>query len=152
MFSKEEFRQMAVEGSFLTLGAMAVYTYGVKRYGMSPQARSVSFVALSAAQLLHAFSTRSERNNIFDSVPAPRNPYLPLSVIGGIGLTVLTQLIPGTRSWLGSGKLMPLVDWAVATGGALGPLIANEMVKRARFAKDPEQPDSSRLLPAAKPA
>jgi Ca2+-transporting ATPase len=153
MFSKEEFRHMAVEGSFLTLGAMAVYTYGVKRYGMSPQARSVSFVALSAAQLLHAFSTRSERNNIFDSVPAPRNPYLPLSVIGGIGLTVLTQLIPGTRSWLGSGRLMPLVDWAVATGGALGPLLANELVKRARFAKDPEQPDSStHLLPAAKPA
>lgn len=153
MFSKEEFRHMAVEGSFLTLGAMAVYTYGVKRYGMSsPQARTVSFVALSAAQLLHAFSTRSERNNIFDSVPVAKNPYLPLSVIGGIGLTILTQLVPGTRSWLGSGRLMPFIDWAVATGGALGPLLANELVKRARFANEPEQPDSSRLLPAPKPA
>jgi Ca2+-transporting ATPase len=150
MFSKNEFRHMAVEGSFLTLGAMAVYTYGVKRYGMSsPQARTVSFVALSAAQLLHAFSTRSERQNIFDSVPVAKNPYLPLSVIGGIGLTVLTQLVPGTRSWLGSGRLMPLLDWGVASIGALGPLIANEMVKAARFSTPQEEPATSRLLPAS---
>jgi hypothetical protein len=41
---------------------------------------------------------------------------------------------------------MPLVDWGIATAGAIAPLLANEMVKAARFA-----PERARavLLPAA---
>jgi len=133
MFSKKELRQMVLESGFLTAGALAVYTYGITRYGLSNRARSVSFLALAAAQLLHAFSTRSERTNIFGTERAEPNPYLPVSVVGGIGLTVLMQLIPVTRRWLGSGT-MPVLDWAVATAGAIGPLLANEMVKAARSA------------------
>src|SRR5262249_56915648 len=97
MFSKEEFRHMAFEGSAITFGALAAYTYGIKRYGQSPNARALSFVTLTAAQLLHAFSTRSERHNIFDSHRSPPNPYVPLSVGGGIALTLLIQLVPATR-------------------------------------------------------
>jgi Ca2+-transporting ATPase len=133
MFSRRELRHIAIEGGVLTAGALAVYTYGISRYGLSTRARSVSFVALSAAQLLHAFSTRSERNHIFDHEKAAPNPYLPASVLGGITLTVLMQMVPTTRRWLGSGA-MPFFDWAVATLGAIGPLLANEMVKAARFA------------------
>ena len=133
MFSKKELRQMVLESGILTAGALAVYTYGITRYGLSSRARSVSFLALSAAQLLHAFSTRSERTSIFGAERAEPNPYLPVSVVGGIGLTVLMQLIPVTRRWLGSGT-MPFLDWAVATAGAIGPLLANEMVKAARSA------------------
>jgi Ca2+-transporting ATPase len=133
MFSRRELRHITIEGAFLTAGALAVYTYGIRRYGLSTRARSVSFVALSAAQLLHAFSTRSEKINIFGSEKASPNPYLPMSVVGGIALTVLMQMVPTTRRWLGSGA-MPIFDWAVATVGAIGPLLANEMVKAARFA------------------
>jgi Ca2+-transporting ATPase len=139
MFSKDELSHIALEGSVLTLGALGVYGYGVSRYGLSTQARSVSFVALSAAQLLHAFSTRSEKNHIFDSHPAAHNPYLPASVLGGILLTVLMQMLPATRRWLGSGA-MPVLDWAVATAGAIGPLVANEMVKAVRFAPERSKP------------
>jgi P-type Ca2+ transporter type 2C len=133
MFSQPELRHMAGEGAFLTLGALAVYLYGISRYGRSTQARSLSFLALSSAQLLHAFSTRSERAHIFGSERAAPNPYLPMSVVGGIALTALMQLIPATRRWLGSGP-MPVLDWAVAGVGAVGPLLANEWVKAARFA------------------
>jgi Ca2+-transporting ATPase len=146
MFSKRELSQIALEGSFLTLGALGVYSYGIGRYGLSTQARSVCFVALSAAQLLHAFSTRSEKAHIFDSHPAAPNPYLPASVVGGILLTVLMQMLPATRRWLGSGT-MPALDWAVATAGAVGPLLANEMVKAARFA--PERSNARALLAEA---
>lgn len=132
MFSKQELRHMSVEGGLLTLGALGVYSYGIRRYGLSPRAQAVSFVALSTAQLLHAFSTRSERHNIFDSNRSAPNPYLPLSVGGGIGLTILMQLVPATRKWFGGGPLSP-VDWAVAAAGAIGPLLTNEMVKAVRF-------------------
>jgi hypothetical protein len=86
-------------------------------------------VALSTAQLLHAFSTRSEGISLFDRERAAPNRYLPMAVGGGIGLTVLTQLLPVTRRWLGSGA-MPLLDWTVAGVGAVMPLLANEMIKK----------------------
>jgi Ca2+-transporting ATPase len=143
MFSRQELQHMAIESGFLTLGATAAYSYGIRRYGLSPQARSLSFMALSSAQLLHAFSTRSERHNIFDSNRAKPNPYLPLSVGGGIALTILMQLLPATRHWLGAGRPLPALDWAVATGGAIGPLVINELLKAARY-------PHPRLSPAAR--
>ncbi|HWO11097.1 MAG TPA: HAD-IC family P-type ATPase, partial [Polyangiaceae bacterium] len=133
MFSKRELRELGVEGALLTAGAMSVYTYGIQRYGLSPQAQSVSFVSLATAQLLHAFSVRSEKATFFDRTPVPPNPYIPMSVGGGIGLTLLMQLVPGARRVFGSAPLAP-VDWAVAALGAVGPLLANEMVKAWRYA------------------
>jgi Ca2+-transporting ATPase len=133
MFSKTELRQLGVEGAVLTAGAMGVYTYGIQKYGLSPQAQSVSFVSLATAQLLHAFSVRSEKVDIFDRTPLPANPYIPMSVGGGIALTLLMQLIPGARRMFGSVALAP-VDWVVAGIGAVAPLLANEMVKAVRYA------------------
>jgi Ca2+-transporting ATPase len=146
MFTKPELRHMAVEGGFLTVGALAVYGYGVGRYGFSPQARSLAFVALSAAQLLHAFSTRSERENLFRGSVAAPNPYLPLSVGGGIGLTILMQILPATRAWLGSKRPLSVLDWAVAAAGALGPLCASEITKAVRFAPASTNGVTSRQL------
>jgi Ca2+-transporting ATPase len=145
MFSKQELRHIAVEGAMLTAGAMSVYAYGIRRYGLSPGAQTVSFVSLATAQLLHAFSTRSEKHNIFDTNPSPRNPFIPLSVGGGIGLTVLMQVIPAARRMFGSTP-MPAVDWAIAALGAIGPLLANEMVKAARFS--PARTSAAPALPA----
>jgi Ca2+-transporting ATPase len=146
MFSKTEMRRLGVEGAFLTAGAMSVYAYGIKRYGVSPQAQSVSFVSLAVAQLLHAFSVRSEKNHLLDGQPVPPNRFIPISVGGGIGLTLLMQLLPGARRVFGSTALAP-IDWAVAGLGAVGPLLANEMVKAARFA--PERRAAARLSAAA---
>jgi P-type Ca2+ transporter type 2C len=154
MFSKRELRQIMTEGSLLTAGAMGVYGYGVSRYGLSPAAQSVSFLALSTAQLLHAYSTRSEKNHLFDGEPPPKNPYINMAVGGGIGLTLLMQIIPGARRWFGS-TVMPPIDWAVAALGAVAPLVANEMVKAARVSSErrsaqlSESPHSApRALPA----
>ncbi|HTV20155.1 MAG TPA: HAD-IC family P-type ATPase [Polyangiaceae bacterium] len=134
MFAKHELRQIGVEGGLLTAGAMSVYAYGIGRYGLSPQAQTVSFVTLATAQLLHAFSTRSEKHNIFDANPSAKNKYIPMAVGGGIALTVLMQVIPAARRVFGS-TLMPPIDWAVAALGAVGPLLANEMVKAARVSR-----------------
>lgn len=146
MFSRQEFSHLAVEGALLTAGALGVYGYGIARYGVSAQAQSVSFLSLATAQLLHAFSVRSEKDHLFDGKASPPNPYVPLSVGGGITLTVLMQMIPAARRWFGSSP-MPLADWAVAGVGALAPLLANELVKAGRHASshDPKtldlQPD-----------
>jgi P-type Ca2+ transporter type 2C len=148
MFSKEEFRHMAIEGSVLTLGALAAYSYGIKRYGQSPRAQGLTFVTLTTAQLLHAFSTRSEKHNIFDSHKSPPNPYVPLSVGGGIALTLLIQMIPATRRLLGS-RPMPAIDWLIASLGAAAPLVANEITKAVRYSQPRAPlPDRARTLRA----
>jgi Ca2+-transporting ATPase len=133
MFSREELRHLAIEGGVLTLGALAAYWYGIQRYGLSARARGLTFVTLTAAQLLHAFSTRSERHHIFDSHQAPPNPYVPLSVGGGIALTLLIQLIPSTRKLFGS-RPLPAFDWLIAAVSAAAPLVANELTKAVRYA------------------
>jgi Ca2+-transporting ATPase len=145
MFSKQELRHIGLEGALLTAGAMSVYAYGIRRYGLSPAAQTVSFVSLATAQLLHAFSTRSEKHHIFDSNRSAKNPFIPLSVGGGIALTVLMQTIPAARRWFGS-MPMPAIDWAVAVVGAVGPLLANEMVKAVRYS--PKRLSASPELPA----
>jgi Ca2+-transporting ATPase len=132
MFSSEEYRHMAMEGGVLTLGALAAYSYAIRRYGLSPRAKSIAFLTLTSAQLLHAFSTRSERHHIFDSHQSAPNPYLPLSVGGGIALTLLIQLVPATRKLFGS-RPLPAMDWLITSLGAALPLIANEMTKAMRF-------------------
>jgi Ca2+-transporting ATPase len=118
----------------LTAGAMSVYAYGIGRYGLSPQAQTVSFVTLATAQLLHAFSTRSATHTIFESNPAAHNKYIPMAVGGGIALTVLMQVLPAARRVFGSSS-MPPIDWVIAAAGAVGPLLANEMVKAARTSR-----------------
>jgi Ca2+-transporting ATPase len=145
MFSKSELRQIGVEGSLLTAGAMSVYAYGIGRYGLSPQAQTVSFVTLATAQLLHAFSTRSAKHTIFDANLAARNRYVPMAVGGGIALTLLMQVIPAARRLFGS-SLLPPIDWAIAAAGAVGPLLANEMIKAARASR--AQLPAARELPA----
>lgn len=134
MFDHEEFGQMTTEGAVLTLGALGAYGYGLARYGRGPQAGALSFLTLTSAQLLHAFSTRSENHTVFERNSTPPNPYIPASVLGGIGLTVLTQVMPGLRRVIGSGRLAPL-DWAVAAGGAILPLLANDTIKAVRLAQ-----------------
>ena len=143
MFSKQELRHIGVEGSLLTAGAMSVYAYGIARYGLSPQAQTVSFVTLATAQLLHAFSTRSAKHTIFEANPAAHNKYIPMAVGGGIALTVLMQVVPAARRVFGS-SLMPPIDWAIAAAGAVGPLLANEMVKAARASR-PQLPAAEGL-------
>jgi Ca2+-transporting ATPase len=149
MFSKQELRQIGVEGGLLTAGAMSVYAYGIGRHGLSPQAQTVSFVTLATAQLLHAFSTRSTKHTIFEANPAAHNRYIPMAVGGGIALTILMQVIPAARRVFGS-SLMPPIDWAIAAAGAVGPLLANEMVKAARVSRAqlPAAPDPLALSAA----
>jgi Ca2+-transporting ATPase len=148
MFSREELRHMAIEGGVLTLGALAAYGYGIKRYGLSPHARGLTFITLTATQLLHAFSTRSERHHIFDSHESPPNPYVPLSVGGGIALTLLIQLVPATRRLFGS-RPLPAFDWLIAAIAAAAPLVANEITKAVRYA--PPRGAAGNVAPAAIP-
>jgi Ca2+-transporting ATPase len=130
MFDSGDLGRIGLEGVALTIGALAAYGWGRARYGAGPRANTLTFVALTSAQLLHAVSARSERHSIFDAGHLKRNPYLPLAVGGSIGLQCMASLVPGARRLLGTTPLA-FADWIAAAACAVGPLLFNEGVKVA---------------------
>ena len=54
---------------------MCSYGYAVARYGIGRQANSAAFMTLTTAQLLHAYSFRSDRHTIFGRLALQPNPY-----------------------------------------------------------------------------
>ncbi len=128
LFSGRDFAHMATESAVISTGALAVYGYGLGRYGRGPQAASLAFQALVFGQLLHAFSCRSESHSVFGARRPPANSSLNWAVGASLGLQVLTLVVPGLRGFLGV-TAPGLLDIAVLGAGALLPFTANEMRK-----------------------
>jgi P-type Ca2+ transporter type 2C len=130
MFTKRDMTRIGMEGTVITGGALAAYLWARSRGGPGPHAGTVGFTALTLAQLLHAWSTRSETHTIFDRTQLNQNKWLPIAVGGTMGLQVVANLIPGVRRVLGTVPLSP-ADWGVALTAAIGPFLINELTKVA---------------------
>jgi Ca2+-transporting ATPase len=128
MFSEHELQRIGLEGVFISASALAAYSWGLARYGIGPQASTVAFTSLTASQLLHAISCRSQACRL-NGRPFPANPYLFLSVSGGLALQGLITLTPGLRRILGISPL-GLADWSVSAVAAIAPFLVNEMLKK----------------------
>jgi Ca2+-transporting ATPase len=123
-----DFKRLTFEAGTLTCGAMAAYAYGMARYGLGPQAETLTFQSLTMGQLLHSISCRSEKHSIFSGEKLPPNRYLRMALGGSLALQMLTVLVPGLRSLLGLSPI-GLLDGAVIAGTAALPLLINEATK-----------------------
>jgi P-type Ca2+ transporter type 2C len=123
-----DLKRMAFESTILSAGALGAYGYGMVRYGMGPQARTMAFTSLTMGQLLHAISCRSETRSVLSAESLPPNQYLNLALLGSLTVQVLALVVPGLRSLLG---IVPinLLDALVIGGSALFPLVINEASK-----------------------
>ncbi len=128
LFERSDVRRMTFESAVLSAATLGAYGFGIARYGQGPRAASIAFQALTFAQLLHAFSCRSE-TRLPQGRKRPTNPYLNLAVGGSLALQVLTLVAPFMRRFLGLTPLAPM-DVAVIGASALLPLAVNEMTKR----------------------
>jgi Ca2+-transporting ATPase len=124
---RRELLRYGFEGTLMTLSGLTSYGYGVMRYGPGPQAGTLAFNSLVGAQLLHAYSCRSEHFSIFHGGQA-RNPWLHLAVGGSVALQALTLIVPPLRSLFGTVPVGPL-DLAVCAAGAALPLFVSEATK-----------------------
>ncbi len=131
LFSNRDYLRMVRESAAITGGALASYGYGALRYGLGAKAGTLAFQSLTIAQLLHAFSCRSEHTGIFDPSKLNPNPYLTLSIGGSIALQALTLVFAPLRRFLGL-STVSLVDTAMISGTALLPLILNEASKQSK--------------------
>jgi P-type Ca2+ transporter type 2C len=125
---KSDFKRYGLESLAITGGTMSSYSYAVFRYGMGAQANTVAFMTLSLAQLLHAYSCRSDRHSIFSQQRLPTNNYLNLAVGGTAALQLLSVAVPGLAGLLGNTRIS-LVDMLSIAAGSIVPFLFNEATK-----------------------
>jgi P-type Ca2+ transporter type 2C len=123
-----DFGRIAAESAALSCGALAVYGYGLSRYGTGARASTLAFTSLTSGQLLHAASCRSQSHSVFSPGMLPHNNYLTAALAGSYGMQAFAFLIPGLRNLLG---LTPFsaADAMIIAAGAVAPFVVNEATK-----------------------
>jgi Ca2+-transporting ATPase len=128
IIGREELKRYTFESTVVTGGTFASYLYGVLRYGVGPQAGSIAFNTLVFAQLLHAYSCRSERSGLFRGNRLPSNQHLNAAVGGSFALQLVSFFVPGLRGLLGTVTPRP-IDLLAIVGGSVLPFVINEATK-----------------------
>jgi len=147
------------ESAALSGGALAVYGYGLARYGAGAHASTLAFTSLASGQLLHAVSCRSATHSVLGRGTLPANNYLTAALAGSYGLQALAFLIPGLRNLLGLTSI-GVADAAIVAAGAVVPFLGSETAKLLTFdgaanSPQPSQTETaipSREAPAIEPA
>jgi P-type Ca2+ transporter type 2C len=127
-----DFSRIVAESAALSAGALAVYGYGLTRYGAGAHASTLAFSSLTSAQLLHAVSCRSAKHSVLGRGTLPPNHYLTAALAGSYGLQALAFLIPGLRNLLGLTSI-GVGDAAIVVAGAVAPFLASEAAKLLTF-------------------
>jgi P-type Ca2+ transporter type 2C len=127
MFNARDLAGTGLDGAVIAACALAAHLSGGARAAGS----SVAFTTLVFAQLLHAYSARSEDRGLFDRRPIPANPWLTATIGGSAALQLAMSLLPPLRSLLG---VTPLgaAEWSRVALGSVAPLLINEARKLGR--------------------
>jgi P-type Ca2+ transporter type 2C len=144
IIGRADFKRYGFESLTITAGTMASYGYAITRYGMGTRAGSAAFMTLTLAQLLHAYSCRSDRSSIFGRQTLQSNSYLNLAVGGTAALQLAAVAAPGLRTLLGLAVPSP-VDVAVIAAGSALPFLVNEATKATKGGALSTGPEQARL-------
>lgn len=128
IISNADLKRYGFESLTISAATMVTYGYGIARYGFGPQANTMAFMNLTLAQLLHAYSCRSEKQSIFKNASLRGNPYLHLAVGGSLVFQLLTIFSPALRGLLGTAPLH-WSDFLSIAGGSVLPFVVNEATK-----------------------
>jgi Ca2+-transporting ATPase len=90
-------------------------------------AETMAFVTLSLAELIRAFTVRSERLSIFQ-IGVFSNRYLVIAVLASAALLLATVFVPFLQPIFNTHALN-LREWGVVLGLALIPAVAEEVTK-----------------------
>ncbi len=126
VIGKPEVRRLGTQAVVMSGAAMASYLYGISRYGAGARAGSMAFLTLTAAQLLHGLSARSEFASVFNRRSVPPNHMLSVALLGGFAALLLSQF--GLASVLGTQRV-GLADALVCGGASLASFLTVEGMK-----------------------
>jgi P-type Ca2+ transporter type 2C len=142
LIGRRDVPRLTVDATVMAGAGMASYVYGLGRYGANGGAGTMAFQTLTGAQLLHAFSSRSEAHSALDW-GRPSNPWLGLSVLTGFGVQLLSTVVPPLRRVLGTVPLRA-GDIALSWGLAGGSFVLGEIVKVVAHPPGPPTRDVER--------
>ncbi len=131
ILSKDDFREVATEGAVMTATALAANLLVRGLAGPGPRASGATFVALTAGQLLHALSCRSETQSLWRGERLPPNPTLNKTMLALGLLTAGALALPWSRRLLGVTG-MTAADWLIAGAAGGGSYLVNEAIKSRR--------------------
>jgi Ca2+-transporting ATPase len=125
LLSTTDLRHAAVESGILAGAVLGAHGYGLLRYGPGQQTRTVTFLSLVAAQLMHALTCRHDRFVPLGGRSLFGNPVLNAALLGSTVLQVLPFAIPGLRRLIGVSAPRG-ADLVVAGAAGLTAFAANE--------------------------
>jgi Ca2+-transporting ATPase len=125
LLSTTDLRHAVVESSILAGAVLGAHGYGLLRYGPGQQTRTVTFLSLVAAQLMHALTCRHDRFVPLGGRSLFGNPALNAALLGSTTLQTLPFAIPALRRLIGI-SLPGAADVAVAGAAGLAAFAANE--------------------------
>jgi Ca2+-transporting ATPase len=133
---RRDWQRVAVDGGMITAATLAVYLYGIARYGPGPRARTLAFMTMTSSQLLYALSARSDAplSALGDS-RLRANPWLVRTVAISLAAQAGTVLFPPLRALLRTTPI-GLADAGVVLAAATAPTLAREAMKRIKPAPE----------------
>ena len=128
LFEKGTVWRIALHGLFITLASWAAYLIGTYCFAQShAEAMTMTFLVLSASQLLHALNQRSNTESVFRRGQG-QNPYLFGAMAVSFAIVLVVMLVPPLRSFFSLAALT-WQEWLVSIALSLFPLAAVEISK-----------------------
>lgn len=128
LIGREDWRPLAVDAARITVATLAAFGFALARHGDGPRARTPAFMTLTLAQLIHAFSARSEAP--ITAATLVHNRSLAITILATI-LAQLATTVPPLRGLLRTAMPTP-ADWLTIFAASVAPTLLREIAKRRK--------------------
>jgi Ca2+-transporting ATPase len=123
--------QTLIQGLLLSAGALTAYVWGVWQYDVGMRAGTLAFLTLV---LLHPFQALNCRSDHVVWWRLPPNGLIWISVVV-LAVVQWVAIAPTPLAGILATEPLSILDWLVATGCALWPAAAMQLVKLLRGAR-----------------
>ncbi|MBW8382857.1 MAG: cation-translocating P-type ATPase, partial [Youngiibacter sp.] len=130
ILDKAMFGGIAFQAIAISIATLAAYYWGMQRYGVEgglAEVRTIVFTTLITAELLRAFSSRSQDYTLF-KIGFFTNKSMNKAVFVSMALTIVVLYVPFLSNILNVVPLS-LTDWEIVLMFAFIPLVAGELFK-----------------------
>jgi Ca2+-transporting ATPase len=131
ILDKGMIRAIVFQSGAIAIGSLLAYRWGLKTYGMNNlmTARTITFATLITAELLRAYSSRSERHTIFE-IGIFSNKTLSYATLFSFALLIIVIYLPFLQPIFDTTPLN-FMDWQIVLLHSFLPLAVGEIYKLA---------------------
>lgn len=117
---------ISVQSTVMTIAVLVAFYIGWKTEGVT-YGRTFALLTICISELIRAYSSRSEKNTVFE-IGVFSNKSLNLATVGCLALLLIVALVPGLQE-IFSITSHNLTDWFYIIGLGITPFIFGELTK-----------------------